>query len=99
MNVINVIEPYRSQDTWFFDDPKVGLQAEPFIEGADTIIDRITADLPDADRGFIMLFSGKPFPGSMKETYTTRPTLMPRDGSAQLSFSTLKRRRQRFSSR
>jgi hypothetical protein len=63
MNEINVIEPYRYRGMWVFDDPKVGLSAEPFVGGADTMIDRVTAELTDADRGFVMVFSGNPFPG------------------------------------
>ncbi len=46
MNVINVIEPYRHLDMWVFDDPRVGLAKEPFVGGADTMIDRVTAGLP-----------------------------------------------------
>jgi hypothetical protein len=63
MNVINVIEPYRYLGMWVFDDPRVGLLAEPFVGGADTMIDRVVADLPHAEKGFIMVFSGTPFPG------------------------------------
>jgi hypothetical protein len=63
MNVINVIEPYRYLDMWVFDDPRVGLAAEPFVGGADTMIDRVTAEIPGADRGFVMVFSGMAFPG------------------------------------
>ena len=63
MNVINVIHPYRNLGTWVFDDPRVGLSAEPFVGGADTMIDRVTSDIPDANSGFTLLFSGKPFPG------------------------------------
>ena len=64
MNSINVISPYRYLDMWVFDDPRVGLSAEPFVGGADTMIDRITAHLPEADKGFIMVFSAHKFPGS-----------------------------------
>jgi hypothetical protein len=63
MNVINVIQPYRYLGMWVFDDPRVGLAAEPFVGGADTMIDRITADLPNAQSGFTMVFAGVPFPG------------------------------------
>jgi len=63
MNVINVIEPYRLHEMWVFDDPKVGLSAEPFVGGADTMIDRVTAEFPDAGKGFVMVFSGMFFPG------------------------------------
>jgi hypothetical protein len=63
MNVISSIEPYRYLDMWVFDDPKVGLSAEPFVGGADTMIDRVTADFPEAKSGFVMVFSAAPFPG------------------------------------
>ena len=48
---------------WVFDDPRVGLVQEPFVAGADTMIDRVVADIPDAERGFTMIFSTTPFPG------------------------------------
>jgi Family of unknown function (DUF6717) len=63
MNAINVIAPYKHLGMWVFDDPRVGLIQEPFVAGADTMIDRVVADLPDADRGFTMIFSSAPFPG------------------------------------
>ena len=63
MNAINVIAPYRYQGVWVFDDPRVGLVQEPFISGADAIIDRAVAHIPDAQAGFLMLFSSSPFPG------------------------------------
>ena len=64
MNEINVIQPYRYLDFWAFDDPRVGLEAEPFVGGADTMIDTITAGIDDAADGFVMVFSRNPFPGS-----------------------------------
>jgi hypothetical protein len=63
MNAINVIAPYKYHGMWVFDDPRVGLVQEPFVSGADTMIDRVVADLPDAARGFTLLFSSGPFPG------------------------------------
>lgn len=63
MNAINVIAPYKHHGMWVFDDPRVGLSQEPFIAGADTMIDRVVADIPDADKGFTMIFSAMPFPG------------------------------------
>jgi len=63
MNEINVIRPYKHYDMWVFDDPAVGLAREPFVAGADTMIDRVVAGIPDAAQGFVMVFSGKPFPG------------------------------------
>jgi hypothetical protein len=52
MNTINVIAPYKHHGQWVFDDPRVGLSQEPFVAGADTWIDRVVADIPDAERGF-----------------------------------------------
>jgi hypothetical protein len=48
VNAINVIAPYRYLGMWVFDDPRVELVAEPFVGGADTMIDQITADIPNA---------------------------------------------------
>jgi len=63
MNAINVIAPYKHHGMWVFDDPRVGLSQEPFVAGADTIIDRVVADIPDAERGFTLVFSSTAFPG------------------------------------
>jgi hypothetical protein len=63
MNSINVIMPYRYEGMWVFDDSHVGLNKEPFVSGADTMIDVLIANLPDADKGFRLLFSASPFPG------------------------------------
>jgi hypothetical protein len=63
MNSIFVIAPYRWEGMWVFDDPRVGLHREPFVSGADTMIDLLVADLPGAERGFRLLFSAAPFPG------------------------------------
>ena len=52
MNSINMIAPYKHHGMWVFDDPRVGLSQEPFVAGADTMIDRVTADIPDAEHGF-----------------------------------------------
>ena len=63
MNSLLVIFPYKHQGMWVFDDPAVGLSKEPFIAGIDTMIDKITADIPNAERGFRAIFSASPFPG------------------------------------
>jgi hypothetical protein len=63
VNAINVIAPYRHLGMWVFDDPSVGLVQEPFISGADTLIDRAVAHISDAGSGFLLLFSSSPFPG------------------------------------
>jgi uncharacterized protein DUF6717 len=63
MNEIHVISPYKHHGTWVFDDARVGLLQEPFVAGADTWIDRVVADIPKAEQGFTLIFSGAPFPG------------------------------------
>ena len=67
MNSILVIHPYRSEGVWVFDDPSVGLVREPFVSGADTLIDRMVAHIPGAAQGVTILFSASPFPGSRHE--------------------------------
>jgi hypothetical protein len=61
-NSISVIKPYKWEGMWVFDDPAVGLIREPFVGGADTIIDVATSHIPNADRGFIAVFSAGYFP-------------------------------------
>jgi hypothetical protein len=63
MNSIRIISPYKYLGMWVFDDPKVGLEQEPFVSGADTMIYRVVADIGDAEDGFVMLFSDTTFPG------------------------------------
>jgi hypothetical protein len=67
MNSLFAIAPYKYEGFWVFDDPAVGLKQEPFVSGADTIIDVLTQDIPDAAKGFRLVFSMEPFPG-----YTAR---------------------------
>ncbi|MDH3593457.1 MAG: hypothetical protein OEM93_01270 [Rhodospirillales bacterium] len=62
MNAIRVIHPYKHLGMWVFDDVKVGLVQEPFVSGADVIIERMVADIPNADEGFALIFSDRPFP-------------------------------------
>ncbi len=63
MNALRVIHPYRYEGMWVFDDAKVGLLQEPFVSGADTVIDRMVEAVPGAADGFTLIFSDKPFPG------------------------------------
>lgn len=67
MNQIYTIMPYKphgaSPGGWVFDDERVDLYHEPFVAGADLVIDRMVANIKNADQGFIMRFSHDPFPG------------------------------------
>jgi hypothetical protein len=67
MNSILVIHPYKLHGTWVFDDPAVGLVQEPFVSGADVIIDRMVEGIPNAAAGITIVFSAQPFPGHQYE--------------------------------
>jgi len=40
----------------------MGLAREPFVSGVDTMIDRVVANVADAENGFVMICSGAPLP-------------------------------------
>jgi hypothetical protein len=63
MNSIVAIHSYKYEGMWVFDDPVAGLSQEPFVSGADVIIDRMVTSIPNAESGFTLLFSSNPFPG------------------------------------
>ena len=63
MNSLLVIHPYKSGDLWVFDDPSVGLHREPFVSGADHIMDLLSQGLARPQAGFTLVFSARPFPG------------------------------------
>jgi hypothetical protein len=50
-----------------FDDPAVGLVKEPFVAGADIIIDRMVEGISNAEAGVTIIFSAQPFPGAQHE--------------------------------
>ncbi len=49
MNSIMVIHPYKYEGMWVFDDQTVGLIQEPFVSGADEIIELMANQIPDAE--------------------------------------------------
>ncbi len=61
-NAIMVIAPYQFNGTWVFDDARFGLVREPFVAGVPEMIDVLVADIPEADKGFRLTFSARPFP-------------------------------------
>ena len=63
-NSILVIKPYKAHGTWVFDDERHGLVQEPFVAGIPEMIDRLTAHIPDAEKGFRLTFAAAPFPGA-----------------------------------
>jgi hypothetical protein len=62
-NALHVVAPYKYKGMWVFDDARVGLHREPFVSGIDTMIDKLVEKIPDADKGFRLIFSDQPFPG------------------------------------
>ena len=66
-NAIMVIAPYRYQGTWVFDDSSSRLVREPFVAGVPEMIDVLVKDIPNADKGFRLLFGATPFPGHQKK--------------------------------
>lgn len=63
MNAMMVIFPYKVGRVWVFDDEATGLVREPFVERVNDWIDRLVADIPNAEQGVQLLFSAQPFPG------------------------------------
>ena len=74
-NSILCITPYDHKGQWVFDDPEVGLVREPFVSGADVIIDKMVEQLDNPAEGFTLLFSTEPFPGFELELDWVRPEL------------------------
>lgn len=72
MNSLLVIHPYKVDGVWVFDDPRVGLVQEPFVAGADVILDRIVEGIPNAESGVTIIFSASPFRGSQHEFHWRR---------------------------
>src|SRR5947209_8316528 len=66
-NALFVIQPYEWNGTWVFDDPRVGLDKEPFVAGIPEIIDLAVRDISNAAVGFLLIFSAYPFPGATVE--------------------------------
>ena len=62
-NSLLVIAPYKHAGTWVFDEPSRGLKQEPFVAGIPQMIDKLVSGIPDADKGFRLIFSAQEFPG------------------------------------
>lgn len=73
MNSIFVISPYKQNGMWVFDDPARDLVQEPFVAGADDVIELATQGIPDAERGFNLVFADFPFPGHQIELKMVKP--------------------------
>ena len=82
-NSITVIKPYKWEGLWVFDDDRVELVKEPFVGGADTLIDLAVEQkgITNAKEGFLLLFSATRFPGADLELEWVREEL---DGNVYL---------------
>lgn len=65
MNSIHAIFPFKQASVWMFTDHSRGLVREPFVAGADTLIDLAAErlEIPNAEDGITILFSAEAFPG------------------------------------
>ncbi len=109
MNAINVIAPYKYLGMWVFDDPRAGLVQEPFVSGADTMIDRVVSDylvpktasswcsLTTRFRGISSAWIGAA--PSLAATGIFLPTSILKDGSAPRCSSISTKRRSIFTCR
>ena len=62
-NALGILAPYKFAGLWVFDDANTGLVREPLVCGIDTMISKLVAGIPNADKGFRLIFSANPFPG------------------------------------
>lgn len=63
MNQITTLVPYAHNGGWAFTDEAAGLKHEAFVLGSDKIMGELSKDIPNADKGFQLIFSRDPFPG------------------------------------
>jgi hypothetical protein len=72
VNSLIVIHRYKVKGVWVFDDEAVELRQEPFVSGADAIIDRLARDIPNVECSFTLVVLGRTFPGAQVEFEETR---------------------------
>lgn len=72
MNSLFVIAPYKYEGMWVFDDPGVGLVREPFVSGIDQMIDLLVVNIPNAEKGFRLIFAPTKFPGHQAKLHWRR---------------------------
>lgn len=79
-NSIHVINPYKLGKFWVFDEPRLNLYKELFVESATKTIDRLVHILKlnkrKAEKGMSMIFSAHPFPDAKAKL-----TLLPKESN------------------
>lgn len=81
-NSTMALMPYWYNGTWVFDDERANLSREAFVAGIPDMINHITKDIPNARKGFRLLFSSKEFPG-----YQIRLTWVRKEGGGNWYYS------------
>jgi hypothetical protein len=69
---VMTLYPYRYHGMcWVFDDPQTGLKEEAFVLGASEMISALieAKGIPNAERGFTLLFSDQPFEHDVELTW------------------------------
>ena len=69
-NSIFTIVVYKHEGFWVFDDDRVGLVKEPFVAGADTLIDKLAGE----KERITLIFSIINFPGHKLTLARTNPS-------------------------
>lgn len=71
MSVMTLYPYLYSNICWVFDDQQTGLKEEAFVLGASEMISRLieAKDIPNAQRGFAMSFSDRPFDHDVELTW------------------------------
>lgn len=72
-NALRVIMPYKWNGLRVFDDKTTGLVREALVAGIDEMLDMVSANIPNAEKGFVVIFSDKPFPGYKLRLRWLRP--------------------------
>lgn len=63
---VHVIQPYKKDGAWVFDDDRVGLVQEPFVSGIPEMMDDLVKDIPGSENGFNLFFSTEDFSGNQR---------------------------------
>jgi hypothetical protein len=70
-NAIFVIQPWRQNGVWVFDDPARQLRTEPFVMGMNEIINHYASGIEGFTKGVNIFFSPAPFPKAQSKLTRT----------------------------
>ncbi|MHC4566638.1 MAG: DUF6717 family protein [Planctomycetota bacterium] len=76
MNEIHIIQPYIDPQSgmWVFNDQRHAFYKEPFVAGADAMLDVLTTleSIGNAELGFVLMFSEGRFPPGDSDLYVLK---------------------------